>query len=121
MKRLLVVGLLSLVALTACADSGATVCVIEVMGEETRTTIYEENGYVTSVTTESSTNVSDMSADEIRTAIEVTQAAMGEIVDIEHVGDYIVTSMTVTAEDLEDATLLDELVADLEADGSTCN
>jgi len=119
MKKILVIGLLLLVALTACAESGTTVCIIEVMGEETRTTIYEENGYVTSFTTESSTNVSDMSAEEIKTAI--TQATMGEIVDIEHVGDYIVTSMTVTAEDLEDAILLDELVADLEAGGSTCN
>jgi len=71
MRKLLGIALLTLVMLVGCggndnggttdygnsetdyesevADSGATVCLMEVMGEETRMIIYEENGYVTSL------------------------------------------------------------------------
>ena len=128
MKKLLGIALLSLVVLTACgsdetdgAASGATVCRLEVMGEQTTTTIHEENGYVTSFTVESSQDVSDLSTDDIEFSIEMTRAMMGDMLDIEHTGNRIITLMTITAEDMGETAPVEELIAELEAAGATCN
>ena len=136
MKKILGIALLLLVVLVACNNgdngetdngdaeataSGATVCILEVMDEVTQTTIYEEDGYVTSFTTQTSLDVSELSQEDIDMAITVTQEMLGDIFDIEHVGNYIVTSMTIDGEYLEGNLTLEEVVEELEEGGATCN
>jgi len=126
MKKILGITLLSLVALTACGSddnetaTGATVCTSVEIGQETTTTIYEENGYLTRMVIASPMDVSDMSEEEIESTIEFFENTEGMEAHLE--GDYLITTIEIAAEDMgEEDILVAEIIEDFEDRGETCS
>jgi len=119
MKKLLgAVSLLAILVLTACgSDDDTVVCHLETQGVNTETTIYVEDGYaVRSVTV--AREYADGATEE---DIEFLRELMGDEIDIEIDGDYIVISYEIDLEEFGDTDPIDEVVDELEADGFDCD
>ena len=112
MKKLL--GLSAFVAvlvLSACGNSGETVCTLSDDDGELIMTVQYEDGYITTAEIEERIDISDEDEDEIEWMME----AWGGTIE----GDYLV----IVAE--EDYTgqerSIDDFIENAEDDGATCN
>jgi len=131
MKKLLSIILLSVFVLAACAGSGTetesnndsanrtVVCA----DEDVSLTLHSEDGVITSIVVEGTENISNMSEEEISLAIGMFEGLGGTY---EMDGDYLNLSLELDVDQamtfLEmPSTDLDEIIADAEENGATCN
>ena len=123
MKKILgVVALLSIVVLTACGGGGGgsetIVCTLEYEGIKTETTIYAEDGYaVRSVMSIREYNADGANDDDL----DLIRDLMGDGVDIEIEGDYVVITHTIDFDEDGDGVPVDDVVGDLEFQGYECD
>jgi len=127
MKKLFGIALLSVFVLAACGGSddngnvdGTVVCTDE---EETMMTFYSEDGVITSVILEGTEDISSLSEVEVDLAIAFFEG-LGGTYELD--GDHLTLRLELEADQaitiLElPSTDLDQVVADAEAGGATCN
>ena len=113
--------------LTACGGNSETVCTIEenFFGGLMVATFESDDNEITSATMEFRIDISDMSDEEIQEQINL-ETRHDEDVEYEIDGDTLIFSQTIGGADLEAAGLglsrnLDEMIAQMEGNGATCD